>query len=1506
MKDAVQQPTDVEDIFRLTPTQEGMLYHILDAEGAGTHTTQMRCDLIGALDAAALQRAFEDLTAGAPALRSAVHWRGLDHPVQVVFRDGPTDFQVVASERAAADETAHVQATSAFDPSALPLSRIRLLRLSETHHRIVWTHLDLQFDGWSLAILLDTVFTRYADIVAGRAERPLPPLPSARRALSALSAADTSASESYWSRHLSGAEPTPLPFGADERGLGGEHVLLQHTLDLATAGRLRTTAERLGVSFASLISVAWGLLLCRYAGTAEATFGSVVSGRTADVAEIDRVVGVLINTVPTRIRLEPDMTIGDLVRRVHADMAERLPHETLSLSRIQRAAGLTVGSPFLRTAVIVENYPGNDHLGANAGLTVRDIRNEERLPYPVTVFVTPSVRPLIEFSVDSASLSAAEAQRILDTFVTLLMQVVPAIEKSVSHALDILSPRDVADIAEWNRTRTPADRAGAVHTLFFDEVERSSLSPAVATEDVVLSYRELEERIDALAARLPAAGVHAEGRVAVLCERSAELVIAFYATLRAGAAFVPLDPGLPDERLAWIAEDAGVSVILSDSGLLARAERLGPGAAVLLVDSETPEQQPRFDPPPVRPDQAAYVLYTSGSTGRPKGVVVSHAAIRNRILWMQETFSLTADDVVLQKTPLSFDVSIWEFLWPLAFGGRLVVAPPESHTDPDRIAALIRRHGVTLIHFVPSMLRAFLDAAPEDARFPSVRAWFASGEALDRGVVDALHAHSDARLHNLYGPTEAAIDVTWHPTTQNATTGRIPIGRPIANTGIRIVDDTMAELPVGGVGELCITGANVARGYIGRPGLTAERFLADPFAAEPGARLYRTGDRARLRADGEIEYLGRDDDQAKVNGVRLELGEVEVALRSHPAVRDAAVLVQRSATTQLVAFVTGMDPLDQSALRRHLAASLPASAIPSRFLPVEHIPLGRSGKADRARLAVLADEAAVSLSTVARPLSPREQEVAAVWTEVLGIDRFGPETSFFEAGGHSLSAILVINRLRATCGTDLTLRRFLEEPTLAGVALALGSEEVVPARPRVESDAAPSGPVQATSAQRALWFHWRMDRDSTSYTLASAIRLQGHLDVERFRRAVRVVTARHDALRATFSATDGAVLMHVRDDASPLVEIVEPAAHTPLEQLLADYMAAPFDLENGPLWRIRVVSSSSLDHVVSLVVHHIVSDAWSMQILVADLVEAYADAAGYERRGPAAGLFGWCEDQAALSTSPDRARRVAQAAQALESVPARLALPELTRPRFPGPARSVVSTMSDAGATDLRACAVREQTTPFTVALAAWSLTLARLTGQSKLAVGTPFAGRTDGRHDSTIGYLVTMLVMPMRIREDDDFARLLARTKEASRAVLDAADVPFEDLVAVTARQRSVDRHPLFGTTFAYEYVPAALPEPPGLRVLTEYADSVIDRNDTAFDLTMTLIDDGTKISVRLDYNGSLYAGDVADELVETFVAILADGVVRPEVRAVDIGTSPDSPDLDDDFEFGLLLEGR
>ncbi|MEL5322375.1 amino acid adenylation domain-containing protein [Serratia nevei] len=1462
---------NVQDIYALSPLQEGILFHHLLAERGDPYqlSAVLRFDSRARLDAwlAAMQQVIDrhDI------LRTAFITQGMSSPVQVVWRKA----ELALSERRfdPADGPIWRQLAASFDPlqQRQDLTRAPLLNFTVTQEEDgswcalqKWHHLI--GDHSTLAFMEQEI----GEILAGRGAQLGVAQPFRNAVAQARLALSEAEHESFFRDMLADIREPVLPFGlSDVHGEGRQIACRYQALSSALNLRLRQQARRLGVSLASLCHLAWAQVLASVSGRDAVVFGTVLLGRLQGGEGAERALGLFINTLPLRLDIDR-RGVETAAREAHVRLSGLLAHEHAPLALAQRCSGVSPGAP-LFSALLNYRHNNGEAVALPEGVSL--LSAEERTNYPFVLSVEDGGDSL---GVTAQVTETVDAQRVCDYMVQALSSLAQALEQAPETPVCSLAVVPEAErellLHGWNRTERDYPLDQTLAALFEQQVRRTPHATALVSGAESLSYAQLNARANRLAHALIARGVGPDSRVAVCAERGLNMVTALFGILKAGGAYVPLDPAYPGERLQYILQDADPVLLLADAA--GRAALGEPVTPQLALEAALPETLSAENPAPrAQASHLAYVIYTSGSTGKPKGAMNEHRGVVNRLVWMQEAYGLTAADTVLQKTPFGFDVSVWEFFWPLMVGARLVMAKPEGHKDPDYLSRAIEQYGVTTLHFVPSMLQSFLADGQAATRCGQVVRVMCSGEALPATLVAEFYRRlPQAELHNLYGPTEAAVDVTaWH-CSREAERVSVPIGRPIANTRIYLLDERGQPVPLGAVGELYIGGVQVARGYLHRPELTAERFLSDPFA--PGGRMYRTGDVARYLANGDIEYLGRNDQQVKIRGFRIECGEIEAALATHPAVREAVVDARAVGDDKrLVAWVVpAADVAEETlagALRQHVSAALPDYMVPSAWVVVAALPLSPNGKLDRRALPE--PQGAQSQAAYEAPQGEHETLLAAIWRELLNVERVGRHDNFFELGGHSLLAVRLTNRLQQM-EWQLPLQVLFANPTL--LALAQQLRRTDEALPPIE--AMPRGAALPLSfAQQRLWFLTQLEGLSETYHIPLALSLRGELDLPAWRQSLDALYARHEALRSRFVTVEGQPQAHILPaDALPLTVHDlrgRQDAQSQARQLAQRLTEAPFDLTQGPLVRAALIRLADEEHLFLLTCHHIISDGWSTGILLRELGALY----GALRRGdadPLPPLPLQYADYAAWQRRYLTPERLAAQAQywreTLSDAPALLTLPtDRPRPTVQSFSGGEVPIAIDAELTQaLRQFSRQHGGTLFMTVLAAWSLVLARMAGQQELVIGTPEANRGRLETESLVGFFVSTLALRIDLRDDPDLPTLIARIRHAVLAARENRDLPFEQVVELVNPPRHLGYTPLFQVMLAWQDGSVRDISLPGLQAESAELGYQIAK----YDLTLDLAERDEQISGTLNFATALFDRATAERYGVYLVQVL------------------------------------
>ncbi|WP_407692679.1 amino acid adenylation domain-containing protein [Pseudomonas savastanoi] len=1244
---------NIQDIYALAPLQEGILYHHLAADEGDPYVLQMLFAFDDRECLAGFAAALQSVVERHDILRTSVVWEGLEQPVQVVWRNAKLSLEEVAIDPLDGDVLTRLR--ERFDPrhyrldiGQAPLMRIayaedipnqRLIGMLLFHH--------LALDHTSLEVVVEEMQAS----LQGQIEQLPAPVPYRNHVAQARLGISQAEHEAFFRDMLGDIDEPTLAYGIqDVQGDGSGIEEVNQLLDSQLSSRIRSIARQLGVSAASLAHLAWAQVAGRVSGREEVVFGTVLMGRMQGGNGADRALGMFINTLPLRISVGSQSALA-AVKVTHQRLSALLGHEHASLSLAQRCSGVPSSLPLFSTLL---NYRHSNNGAAStdtlsAWQGIQTLSMEERTNYPLCLNVDDLGD---DFMLTIQAVQQINAQRIGEYMQVALRSLVEALEHTPHAALNSLSilPDDERELllTGFNDTAHPYPRDVLIHQLIEQQVNQRPDACAVRGDSgPLLTYAELNQQANQLAHRLIELGVEPDTRVAVSLRRGAEMVVALLGILKAGGAYVPIDPDLPSARQSYMLEDSSPQAVLTSCDLLADLPALS--VPVLVLDNRDDlaqlAKQPSGNPDAkalgLQPNHLAYVLYTSGSTGTPKGVMNEHLGVVNRLLWARDAYHVDSNDRVLQKTPFGFDVSVWEFFLPLLAGAELVMARPGGHQDPDYLAQVMSDAGITLLHFVPSMLDVFLGHR-STRDFPQLRRVLCSGEALPRALQRRFEQHlKGVELHNLYGPTEAAIDVTAWECRPTDPGDSVPIGRPIANIQMHVLDALGQLQPLGVAGELHIGGIGVARGYLNQPELSAERFIADPFSSDPQARLYKTGDLGRWLANGALEYLGRNDFQVKIRGLRIEIGEIEAALAKHPAVHEAVVTAREDipGDKRLVAYYTrsaGHTAVDIETLRSHLQQQLPEYMVPAIYVLLDTMPLTPNGKLDRKALPAPDGDALISRGYEA-PESDTEMTIAHIWQDLLQLEQVGRHDHFFELGGHSLLAVKLIERMRQI---DLIadVRVLFSQPTLSALAAAVGGKGAVevPANliptdcERITPDMLPLASLSqddidrvASSVpggmanvqdiyalaplQEGILYHHLAAVEGDPYLQYALFSFDNNQRLHSFAQALQAVIARHDILRTAvlWERLEAPVQVVWREAPLMLDELViDPADGEVTEQLLKrlDPRHTRLDIRQAPMLRIGYAHDAVNNRWLGMLLfHHLVDDATSLRILTSEI-----------------------------------------------------------------------------------------------------------------------------------------------------------------------------------------------------------------------------------------------------------------------------------------------------------------
>ncbi|MCU1267658.1 MAG: amino acid adenylation domain protein [Acidobacteria bacterium] len=1496
----------------------------------------------GSLNLSALELALNEVLRRHESLRTSfVMIDG--EPKQAVAREMKLELPVIDLTALGRDEAEaearrwwQIEGERPFDLAAVPLLRGHLIRLSADENVLVITMHHIITDGWSMGVFLREVSTLYGAFREGQPS-PLPELPVQYADYSVwqrewMTGEVLEAQLAYWIQHLAGA-PTALELATDRpRPAVQTFAGARHYTELSSelADRLRAFSRREGVTLFMTLLAAFDVLLLRYSGQDDVVVGIPLAGRGK--SELESLIGLFVNTLPLRASLSGNPTFRELLQRVREAALGAYAHQEIPFDKLveelEPERSLS-HAPLFQVIFALENTPpALDHQGVALQWLEVD-RGTARTD--LSLFVSDKGGALSAIWEYSTDLFDGETIRgMMAAYSTLLASILQDAGEEIGY-LNIWSEDERHRfLTEWNSEKSEPAAASCMHEEFETQAALTPEAIALVCGERRLTYRELNSRANQVAHHLQSHGVGPETPVGIYLGRSEELIIALLGVLKSGGAYVPLDPTYPRDRLVFMLEDARVPLLLTESKLLRGLPDLQ--AEIIPLDEAGRFAGESTSNPvsAVTPENLAYIIYTSGSTGRPKGVEVTHRTVVHLFSATRNQLGIRAGDIWTVVHSSAFDFSVWEIWGCLLQGGRLVLAPFEVVQSPADLFELLCDEGVTVLSQTPSALREVLGARERarQNRDWSVRLIICGGDALDQDLAIEL-GRLEVPVWNFYGPTESSVWTTCALITPTSVgdfvhdhqapleteigdqaqteVGATSIGRPLPDLQVYLLDPLMQPVPPGVAGELFIGGAGLARGYLRRPELTAEKFTPNPFGEKPGSRLYRTGDLARYRSKGRIEFIGRIDNQVKLRGFRVELGEIENALTDHPGVAQAVVVI-REATgrdRRLVAYVVARDGTVPNAgeLRNHLRSSLPDYMVPADFVLLDELPLTPNNKVDRRALPA-PERSEEQTDDFLAPRTPMEELIADIWSQVLHTGPVGIYDNFFELGGHSLLATQVTSRIRQTLNIDLPVRALFECLTVGAMAERL--EQMVQGEGGLQVPpivtVPKGGNLPLSFAQQRLWFLDQLQPGSAFYNVGRALRLRGQLDVAALSESFNQIVKRHESLRTSFGSEQGTPFQRIMSHTLmeiPLLEIgalPEPQREAEARRLAAEQTSQPFDLTQGPFLRVGLIKFSTDDHVLVITMHHIAADEWSIAILFRELARLY-DAITHGRPSPLSALPIQYADYAAWQRRWLHGERLEKLAsywrKQLAGTPMLLSLPtDKARPAvqsFRG--AHEMFALSISLTSDLKTLSRREGVTLFMTGLAAFQLLLSRLSGQQDLLVGTDVANRNRVETEGLIGFFTNLLPLRARLANDLEFRELLHQVRETTLEAYAHQDLPFEKLVEELRPERDPSHNPIVQVLLVMQ-------NPDSIVELTELQTAYFDLplDSSRFDLVLFLSETEGRLEGFWLYNPDLFEPATIARFSSSYQKLLESVVADPEARldSFDIAKDESQPTIE------------
>jgi amino acid adenylation domain-containing protein len=1480
----------IESVYPLSPLQQGFLFHSQLNEGIDPYCVQ-QCYLLGGyIDIPALKAAWQHLAQRHAVLRTAFAFKSQREPMQLVKREVTFNFKLLdwthiqtGIFQSSLDEFLAADRKQGFDLTQAPLMRIQLIRTARKTHYLVKTYHHIITDGWSSAIMMRELAVIYQAQLQG--ERLVLPSPSPyRNYIRWLQKQDQQAAKRFW-RHCLKDFDSKTSLSLPKAEGGSAQIMLENLINTELSKKLHVFTRQQGLTLNTLFQAAWALLLARYSSSQQVVFGVTVAGRPTELAESESMVGLFINTLPLSIKIGATTSVIGLLKAIQKLSLDMQHYAYLPLAEIQGLSDLPSGESLFDTLLIFENYAKqsvDSQADTDTLLKIERISLNDETHYPLTLYVIPGECIQLRLWYNSARFTATSMSQLLMHLENLLTQLVSVVNADTQIAdIDMLSLQEYQQFIKWNETYESYEFAKSLPQLFAKQAKLYANEPALLFNKQSISYEALNNNANRLAHALRQLDIGLEDRVGIYLERGPRLVTAVLGLLKAGITYVPLDPSYPQTRLKFMIADADLALIVTEQ-TLAKQNLRHLTIATLCFDRDVAMIGTCSHHTPSiihKPQNLAYIIYTSGSTGQPKAVQITHCNILNFLFAMQQQLSFEAKQTWLAVTSLSFDISVLELWLPLLYGGRVAIADKSAISDATQLIDLLKTQQIDWMQATPATWNMLFDSGWQGSTRLNV---LCGGEAMPEDLAIRLLATCN-RLWNVYGPTETTVWSTSCELQKDQPLARI--GTAIANTEVHILDSTLQQVPVGVVGDLYIGGDGVARGYRSRAGLTAERFIPDPFSSDAGKRLYYTGDLARRYADGSLEYLGRVDSQIKLRGYRIELGEIEHVLQQYPAITDAAVVLQTEQIDEprlLAYWVTNDTSTNEEALRSFLRERLASPMLPARLIQIECMPLTANGKLDRKRLPMPEQEQSGSIFD--NESSMTQQLLATIWADLLGVKWIKNNANFFDLGGHSLLATRLVARVRVAFKRDMPLRAVFEESTFVNMARLID-------RLILDGNSISSEPIQVAPKQQdyplsfeqeRLYFLYQLDRSSSAYHLPLVIAIDGQLDRNILNTSFIHLCENHSSLHSYFKMKNGEARQCI-GQVDTVIAFKNLSAlegeeqQVELDKMLQKHRQQAFDLEQDAPLRALCICLSDQQHVLSLVIHHIAADGWSLHLLLNQLNQLYlAELENTHQKiidKPDLQYIDYAHWQRFTLREDVFEKVMAYWKQRLQGAPALLEMPtdrprnhleksQGARLRF-----SLSQTLSRA----LYGLCRRFDVTLFMFLLAVFKILLSRYSGQNDISIGTVVANRNRPELENIIGSFVNTLVLRSDLSGEQTFNQFLKQVRDTTLGAYAHQHLPFERLVDALQPVRSANHSPLFQVAMGLQNTPNKPIQNADLRLSTLPSKHVT----AIFDMTLHIVESAETIQSTLEFNKTLFEPQTIERFIDCYQTLL-ESVVR------------------------------
>ncbi|MBN2864186.1 MAG: amino acid adenylation domain-containing protein, partial [Bacteroidales bacterium] len=1475
---------NIKDIYALSPMQESMLFHHIMDQNSGAYFEQMVMDFKGEPDIEIFEKSINILIRRYDIFRTVFVYEKVKQPLQIVFKERPLKIKFEDLSYLKKEDQEKVlhrmiveDQEKGFDLTADMLIRISVVKIGEDLHKVIWSHHHILMDGWCMGIVMKEFFNSYQLFKQGKSPDFPNTIPYSQY-INWLGKQNREEAKEYWKSYLEKFD-TKSSVIRSRNPKNGCYKLKTHqfSLDKNTTSKIQSLASENYVTPNIIIQTVWSVLLQKYNNVEDVVFGAVVSGRPQEIIGIEDMVGLFINTIPVRIRMDHSCRFNEALRKNQAQALESDKYSYLPLAEVQNFSSLKAN--LIDHIVVFENFPMEQELQEldedQTGFLISDVESREQTSYDFNLLIGAGDELIVKFSYNGFAYEQVLINRLETHFCQVVQTVLRDPEIRIGE-IDFLTEEERKKILfDFNISAKEYPKDKTIHELFEDQVRKTPDNVALVYENGEMSYRELAEKSDTLARTLRARGLEPGKIVGILTERSPEMIIGILGILKAGGAYLPLDTEYPSDRIDFILENSSAVLLLTKTIYLEKASFEN----TILIDK--PEVYTSDESPALKnlskPSDLAYIIYTSGSTGKPKGVMIRHSSVVNILTALHSYYPLLENDSYLLKTTYTFDVSVAELFGWFMEGGKLALLNPSDEKSPSGIIRAIQNYRVTHINFVPSMLKMLIETldVKEAGKLNQLKYLFTAGEALSVSLWKQIKkAAPDVQFENIYGPTEITIYATkFHLGNPEGYT-LTPIGVPVQNTRAYILDRNDKLAPIGVPGELCIAGDGLAMGYVNQPELTDEKFVVNPF--EPGEKMYRTGDLVRWLEDGNIEYLGRIDHQVKIRGFRIELGEIESCLCNHQNIKEAIVMSRedRDDNRFLCAYYQSDYDIPIREFRDYIGQYLPDYMIPSYFVKMETMPRTESGKINRKALPEPDGVIRRDTEYVA-PRNETEQKLSAIWQSVLALDKIGIDDDFFDLGGHSLKATISAARIFKELGVEVPLREIFKYSTIRQLG-----EYVLKAQNGLYSSIEKAPYMEyypVSAAQKRMYLLSTLEEKGIGYNIPGAVMIEGPLEIEKIKGVFNTLIQRHETMRTSFDMIDTKVIQKIHESVQFDISIME-TCESDLEKEFEAFVQ-PFDLKKAPLLRVAVCSINENRWMLMFDIHHIISDGTSIEVLIDEFSSLYNGDELPELQIQYKDFSVW---QNQLMQSEELKKQEEYWRETLGGDLPVLNMPaDYVRPVVQSFEGSSYGFRLDVEITEnIEKVARENQTTLFTVLLAAYNVLLSKYSGQEDIIVGSPNAGRMHADLERVIGMFVNTLAIRNFPGSSKTFREFLDEVKENTLKAFENQDYQFEELVEKLSIKRDLSRNPLFDTMFSLQNLVSQEKSPGALKIKT--VDQ--ERTTAKFDLYLEAYQDRGGLEFHLDYCSHLFKAETIMWMCEHYVNLIGQIIKNPEILLSDI----------------------